>query len=139
MKLTNNKIYLEKSGYHLIWGSSLAELIKLNPIKVVQNDRTILIWQHEQVLNGIEGDIEIIFWNDESKPFSKIEITYLKEPQYKFELLSNHLKKYFGDPIQIIDDGKYDRFWKWQIDQITIFISLFEMHQLKCILNISKS
>lgn len=137
MKDIQSGILLEDSGSMLKWGKSLKSITKKTPCLIKdQGDRTIYFWDKHTILNGLELNLQTMFWNFGKdrwfRKFNKVEhwVVGDKEAQTEYERISNHLTNELGPP-DLEKITSEDKSMVWKKENVELSLYLFEQHCYK--------
>lgn len=130
-------ILLEESGSLLKWGKSIKSIVKNTQCEIKdQGDRTIFYWGNHCILNGLELNLQTIFWNFGKdrwfRKLNKIEHWAIgdKEAQTEYERISKHLTTELGPP-QSEKITSEDKSLIWKQDDVELRLYFFEQHCYK--------
>lgn len=129
-------ILLEDKGILLPWLTSYDLLDNYNEKREDSGDRTRWYLGKRTVLDGYEGDFEVMkwMWIPGSKPFERItaHLGFGKNGHLIFLSLLKHLSNLLGDPTKIEIEYENENFtegrYEWQNGKIQISVSGFDMH-----------
>lgn len=137
-------IFLEDINVLLEWGNPIEKLAIENDAKIIKKtDRIIIEWGKHTILKGLNLELTNTYLLSKLEQFKSIgfDIEGDKESFEYFNLISSHLEKLFGNPIERNDnlETKRERFWSWQIGEVKISLYLFEQHAFKLHFRIIKT
>jgi hypothetical protein len=136
-------IFLEDNNVLLEWEKSIEKLVIENDAKIIkQADRIIIEWGKHKILGGLNLELSNTYLLSKLGIFNSIGFNTVGDDESfeYFSLISTHLEKVFGNPIEKEDniETKNERFWAWQIGEVRISIYLFEQHAFKLHFKIEK-
>lgn len=135
-------ILLEDIGQTLEWGIPIGAIAsKISHKTEVLADRIIFHWGQHMIFNGLEINLETMFWSfNRNRIFNSIKYIEVgdKESFLEFKRISTHLVEVFGQPTSKKEISETDKSWQWEIDEVQVRLYLFEQHCYKLHLTITK-
>jgi len=143
IELIGDGLLFEGSNSFIKWGADIEDIVKSGLVKNERrSDRTIYHFGKQTILNGLDLDLSIVFWdakNEDFKLFGSVEFLSIGDAGAKerLEVITSHLEKVIGIPVknEIIDT---DVLKDWRIKDVKISLNFFERHSNKLHFQITK-
>lgn len=120
-------IFLEEINFLLEWGQPTAKLVSQIDANVEKVSVGFVVnWGNNEIFDGLKVNLSSKF--DDGTTFESIEyeVDGDNESLEKYKLISNHLYHVFGEPHRK-DDANFEKTLYWQIKDVSITLSLFEI------------
>jgi hypothetical protein len=135
-ELLSEGILFEGSNTFIKWGADIEDVVKKIQVKKERRtDRTIYHFGEQTIVNGLDLDLSVIFWdakNEDFKLFGSVEFLSIGNTGAKerLEYIAFHLEKEIGTPVknEIIDS---DVLKEWRIEDVRISLNFFERYSNK--------
>jgi hypothetical protein len=136
IELISDGILFEGSNTFIKWGADIEDIVKNVSVKKERrSDRTIYHFGEQTILNGLDLDLSIVFWdakNEDFMLFGSVEFLSIGDAGAKesLEVITSHLEKEIGIPVknEIIET---DVIKNWLIKDVKISLNFFERHSNK--------
>jgi hypothetical protein len=135
-ELLGDGILFEGTNTFIKWGADIEDIVKNFLVrKERRTDRTIYHFGKQTILNGLDLDLSIVFWdakNEDFKLLGSVEFLSIGDTGAKerIEVITSHLEKEIGNPAknEIINS---DILKEWRINDVRILLNFFERYSNK--------
>jgi hypothetical protein len=136
IELIGDGILFEGTNIFIKWGADIEDIVKNTQVKKERrSDRTIYHFGKQTILNGLDLDLSIVFWdakNEDFNLFGSVEFLSIGDTGAKrsIEVITSHLEKEIGSPVKndIVDT---DVLKDWRIKDVKISLNFFERYSNK--------